>query len=638
MCGITGFLRKTGLPADHETVLRRQTGCLAHRGPDDEGLWIDAAAGIALGHRRLAIIDLSEAGKQPMSSDSGRLVLVYNGEIYNHLELRSELQGAGAAPAWRGHSDTETLLAGFEHWGIEETLRRANGMFAIALWDRTDRKLTLARDRLGEKPLYYGWQGDTLLFGSELKAVRAHPAFRAEIDRGALAALLRSGYVPAPVSIYRGIRKLSAGCTVEFSPASEAGSEPAPRAYWSLRAVAEQGFAHPFEGDDSAAVSRLDSLLRMAVHRQTIADVPLGAFLSGGIDSTTVVAMLQAQSSRRVRTFTIGFQEAEFDEARHAAHVARHLGTDHAELYVSAADAQSVIPRLSAMYDEPLGDSSAIPTHLVARFARDHVTVCLSGDGGDELFGGYTRYQGTADLWRHLRRVPAPARRLVSSGYRLLMRHNRGQRMARYLAAKDADQVYAAKTALWPQASSVVRGAGDFPAASAPLATTDEFARMMFADSMAYLPDDILVKVDRAAMAVSLETRIPMLDPSVVAFAWSLPAHMKVRDGRSKWLLRQVLARYVPDSLIERPKMGFGIPVGEWMRGTLRDWAEDLLAAARLEREGYFDAAAVRAQWAAHLSGTEDGADTLWPVLMFQSWLADSRLAPTAAAVTCSAD
>ncbi|MEO8019659.1 MAG: asparagine synthase (glutamine-hydrolyzing) [Pseudomonadota bacterium] len=632
MCGLTGFLRAgAALGGDAESILRGQNASLAHRGPDNEGLWIDATGGIALGHRRLAIIDLSEAGKQPMRSASGRLVLVYNGEIYNHLELRAELQNVGAAPDWRGHSDTETLLAGFEHWGVEGTLQRATGMFAIALWNRAESTLTFARDRMGEKPLFYGWQGDTLLFGSELKALRAHPSFRAEIDRGALAALLRSGYVCAPASIYHGIRKLPAGCTVEFTSAMDGSREPAPRAFWSLREVASRGLAHPFEGSDDAAIERLDLLLRASVQRQTISDVPLGAFLSGGIDSTTVVAMLQAQSSQRVRTFTIGFQEAEFDEARHAAQVARHLGTDHAELHVRATDALNVIPQLSAMYDEPFGDSSAIPTHLVARFARKQVTVCLSGDGGDELFGGYTRYQGTADLWRQLRRIPGPARRLISSGYGLLARDYRGQRMARYLAARDADQVYAVKTALWPHANRVVRCAGEWPAAFAPLASDDLFARMMYGDAMTYLPDDILAKVDRAAMAVSLETRIPLLDPAVVAFAWSLPAHMKVRDGRAKWLLRRVLARYVPESLIERPKMGFGIPVGAWMRDALRPWVEDLLGAARLEREGFFDAAAVRALWAAHLSGAEDAADTLWPVLMFQSWLATAQATPSTA-------
>jgi asparagine synthase (glutamine-hydrolysing) len=622
MCGLTGFLRAGPLGSASAEWLRRMSDCLQHRGPDAGGTWLDDAAGVALAHRRLAIIELSAAGAQPMHSASARFVIVYNGEIYNHLELRREIEATGAPVAWRGHSDTETLLRGIEHLGLGRTLAAARGMFAFALWDREQRRLTLARDRLGEKPLYYGRQGEYWLFGSELKALRAHPAFDAGIDRAALAQLLARGFVGAPASIYSGIHKLPPGCTVTL----QAGSAGAPVPYWSLAAVAAQGLAQPFEGDDEAAVRRLDQVLGDAVVEQTIADVPVGAFLSGGIDSTSVVAQLQARSSRSVRTFTIGFREAEFDEARHAAAVAAHLGTDHAELQVTARDALDIVPRMPQLFDEPFGDSSAIPTHLVSAFARRHVTVSLSGDGGDELFGGYHRYHQTARIWRGVGRVPGFARALLSGACRAAARlggdadESRLARLSRYLAARSGEACYATQVELWP--GPMVRD-GDASLAEPPaaLARGDLYARMMFADAVSYLPDDILAKVDRAAMAVSLETRVPMLDPRVVEFAWSLPARMKVRDGDGKWLLKRVLDRYVPRELMERPKMGFGVPVAAWLRGPLRPWAEELLAESRLRGEGYFDAARVRRRWARHLAGHEDAADALWPVLMFQAWL-----------------
>jgi asparagine synthase (glutamine-hydrolysing) len=628
MCGIVGFLRSGTLETNDSAVLACMAQQLEHRGPDAGGAWLDAAAGIALGHRRLSIIELSAAGAQPMASHSGRLLIVFNGEIYNHLELRAALEAQRAAPPWRGHSDTETLLAAISHFGMEDSLRRARGMFAFALWDRDSRKLTLARDRLGEKPLYYGRLGGVLLFGSELKALRAHPAFAAEIDRDAVGQLARRGYVAAPASIYRGIAKLPPGCTVVLQSASTA--MPEPRAWWSLREAAMRGLAVPFTGSAREAEDELDRLLGDAVVEQTIADVPLGAFLSGGVDSSTVVALLRARSGRPVRTFTIGFNEARFDESPHAAAVAAHLGTDHTTQIVSPRDALEVVPRLSSIYDEPFGDSSAIPTQLVSAFARRQVTVSLSGDGGDELFGGYTRYASTAALWRQVQRVPRLARSLVANGVGAWARvgtrgeGSRAMRLARYLAAVDGDDCYATQVDLWSSARSLVNAAAA-PAGVVPLSTPDLWARMMFADAVTYLPDDILAKVDRAAMSVSLETRVPLLDPRVVEFAWRLPLSLKVCGGEGKWLLKRVLARYVPDALMRRPKMGFGVPVGEWLRGPLRDWAEVLLAEPRLRSEGWFDTARVRGLWARHLAGAVEAADTLWPVLMFQDWLATAR-------------
>lgn len=640
MCGLTGFFRAAGLRVpDSEAVLRRQTDQLSHRGPDDAGVWFDHAAGIALGHRRLAVIDLSPAGRQPMISPSGRYVVVYNGEIYNHLEIRAELENTDVA-VWRGHSDTETLLAAIERWGVEAALTRISGMFAFALWDREQRTLTLARDRMGEKPLYYGWAGDTLMFGSELKALRAHSGFDPAVDRDALAQLVGSGYIAAPASIFVGIRKLLPGHTVQVSSATPAGTLPAPHAWWSLHSVVSRGLARPFTGSATEAVAQLKAELAGAIQRQSISDVPLGAFLSGGIDSTIVVALLQAQSNRRVRTFTVGFHESAYQEAQHAAVIAAHLGTEHADLYVSAADARQIIPTLPAMFDEPFGDSSAIPTHLVARFARQHVTVCLSGDGGDELFGGYTRYRGTKDIWRLLSGVPLPVRTLIARSLNLLPRRSRAdgarvERLVQYLAARSAGECYRVKVTQWKDANSLVHGASRLAppgGPSATLADEDLYAYMMYADTASYLPDDILAKVDRAAMAVSLETRIPLLDPRIVEFAWSLPFDMKVRDGKSKWILRRLLADLVPEHLFERPKKGFSVPVGQWMRGPLRDWAEDLLAEPRLRREGFFDVERVRERWRRHLVGAGDSADSLWPVLMFQAWLSEP-VAPASRAV-----
>lgn len=640
MCGIAGFL-SLARTEDPSAILVRMAAAIVHRGPDDAGVWTDEEAGVALAHRRLSILDLSPAGHQPMLSPSGRYVMVFNGEIYNHLTLRQRLAGYG----WRGHSDTETLLAGFERWGVEATLKMSVGMFAIALWDRETATLTLARDRLGEKPLYYGWQGDALLFGSELKALKAHPMFRAEIDRDALTLFLRHNAIPAPYSIYQGIHKLPAGTFLQ----AHAGQKQArPMAYWSARAVAEAGQRNRFRGSDQEAVAELEQLLSQAVGGQMVADVPLGAFLSGGIDSTTVVALMQAQSARPVKTFTIGFDEAGYNEAEHAHAVARHLGTEHTELYVKPEEAQSVIPLLPGLYDEPFADSSQIPTYLVSRLAKSHVTVSLSGDGGDELFAGYNRYFWAQNIWRRLGWLPQSVRaalagvlttlppsawnsafrkfdRLLPANLRYANPGDKLHKLAGILAVRNAEEIYWGLVSHWRHPAQIVKDATE-PAtvltdASQWADVPDLTHRMMYLDTVTYLPDDILTKVDRAAMGVSLETRVPLLDHRVLEFAWTLPLGMKLRDGQSKWLLRQVLYRHVPKALIERPKMGFGIPLDVWLRGPLRAWAEELLSPTRLEAEGYFQSRPIQQKWREHLSGKRNWSYDLWDVLMFQSWL-----------------
>ncbi|MGZ5257189.1 MAG: asparagine synthase (glutamine-hydrolyzing), partial [Burkholderiales bacterium] len=587
------------------TVVERMADTLFHRGPDDSGTWIDKDAGIALGHRRLSIIDLSPEGHQPMTSHSGRYVMAYNGEIYNFRELRKELERDGVQ--WRGHSDTEVMLAAFEAWGVEGALQRFNGMFAFALWDRNEKALHLARDRLGEKPLYYGWAGKTFLFASELKALKAHPAWRAEIDRNALAAYLRHNYVPAPYSIYTGIAKLPPGHRIKLTAHDTGPVRTEP--YWSLREAAEAGVANPLDVDDETAVEGLDRLLRDAIARRMVADVPVGVFLSGGIDSSTVVALMQAQSSRPVRSFSIGFAEEAYNEARHAKAVAQHLGTDHTELYVTPQQAMSVIPKLPLIYDEPFADSSQIPTFLVSELARKHVAVTLSGDGGDELFCGYVRYFWGRRIWNRIGRLPYRLRTLTAAALRSLspsswnvlfagmnrlmsstavgeLTGDRVHKLANVLAVSSPDALYHGLVSHWPQPQSMVHGSRE-PLTALTDRTqwarlSDFTQRMMFLDAVTYLPDDILVKVDRASMAVSLEARVPMLDHRVVEFAWRVPLSRKNRNDQGKWLLRQVLYRYVPPALIDRPKMGFGVPIDSWLRGPLRGWAEDLLSEHRL--------------------------------------------------------
>ena len=634
MCGIAGFLEQGGLDREADECIARMTRALAHRGPDREGVWTDALAGIALGHRRLSVVDLSPAGDQPMLSRTGRYVIVFNGEIYNFPKLRNELENAGE-PGFRGHSDTEVMLACFERYGVPGSLPRFIGMFAFAVWDRQERNLYLARDPLGEKPLYYGWSGDSFLFGSELKALRAHPWFRAEVDRRGLAMLLKDGYISAPHSIYREVFKLTPGCLLTLRSDSR---DTEVRPYWSFRTLLER--VQPFQGSEREAMLQLDRLLAEAVRMRTVADVPLGAFLSGGIDSSLVVGLMQAQSSRPVKTFTIGFHEAGYDEAAAAREVAQHLGTDHTECYVTSREALEVIPNLPALYDEPLADSSQIPTYLVAAMARKHVTVSLSGDGGDELFGGYSRYARMLRIRPVLRLLPGAVRgalnfaagRVPDEGWRGL------QKFAALAKEKDLLGQYLVFVRHWHGSTSMVRDAPPFPPLDRDYARRQApLHQFMAADTVSYLPGDILAKVDRATMGVGLESRIPLLDPGVIEFAWALPSQMKLRGKQTKWILRQVLDRYVPRKLVERPKSGFGIPVAEWLRGPLRPWAEELLDARRLRREGFFDPAPVRVRWREHLAADYDHSQVLWSVLIFQAWRAAEASAAQEAIVRAPA-
>ena len=646
MCGIAGFL-SSAAPGSAESRRRISIMCdaIVHRGPDYGDCWTDEDGRVALGHRRLAILDLSEAGAQPMPSASGRWIIVFNGEIYNHQKLRRELDATAAAPSWRGHSDTETLLAGFDAWGVEATLQRAHGMFAFALWDKSTRQLTLARDRVGEKPLYYGWQGETgadfFLFGSDLAAVKRHPSFAAEIDRNALVDFMRHNCIGGQQSIYRSIYKLPPGCLAKISLDSR---EPVISCYWSATEVARYGTENPFSGSPDEAINALDSLLGAIVQDQLTADVPVGVFLSGGIDSSIIVALMQSRSPRPVKSFSIGFDDESFDEARHSRAVANYLGTEHSELYVTAAQAMEVIPNLSGIYSEPFADSSQIPTYLVSQLARQQVTVSLSGDGGDELFCGYNRYSATAQVWSKLQHIPRSARQLAARALlsvspqhwdrltKFLPHTHVGDKLhkgARLLSSRSAEELYAGLTSQWANPSAVVingadMGNSDWPQENA-FPCFNQVERMMLADLLGYLPNDILTKVDRAAMAASLETRVPFLDHRVIEFAWSLPFNYKFRDGITKWSLRQLLFRYVPQALLARPKMGFAVPIGDWLRGPLRDWAEALLCEHRLRSEGYLNPRPIRQKWTEHLSGRCNWQDHLWSILMFQSWLERSR-------------
>jgi len=650
MCGFVGFfLFRSDFDKPEELVVSRMADRIIHRGPDDSGVWVDADAGIALAHRRLSIIDLSPAGHQPMHSACGRYVLVFNGEIYNHFTLRAELLKAGCDVSWRGHSDTETLLASFAYRGVSETLQRAVGMFAFALWDRVERCLTLGRDRFGEKPLYYGWAGSSFVFGSELKALRAYPGFNnAAVSRGALGLYMQHCTVPAPYSIYENIFKLQPGYVLTLRSEDLLRKILHTEPYWRLTDAVFQGLADPVQNEDEA-ISLLDSVLRESVALQAVADVPLGAFLSGGIDSSVIVALMQTQSKIPVQTFTVGFDEAGFDESSHALAVAKHLGTDHQAIRVTAADARSVIPLLSRLYDEPFSDSSQIPTYLVCQAARQHVTVALSGDAGDELFGGYNRYFWGKRVWQRLSMMPSGLRKVLGVGmlqvpmagwdyFGQMLPGSQGvsrlgdkvhKLACRMKTVQSLDDLYRSLVTEWPKELVPVKGAVSLATlldnSTLVAGISDAEHRMMLWDTLTYLPDDILTKVDRAAMGVSLETRVPFLDHRVVELAWRLPLDMKIRGNEGKWALRQVLYKYVPKELIDRPKTGFGIPVGQWLRGPLRDWAEALLDEHRMETEGYIKPAPVRMIWQQHLSGRHDWTVRLWSVLMFQAWLEENR-------------
>jgi asparagine synthase (glutamine-hydrolysing) len=648
MCGIAGLFRPGG---GDESMLagyaRRMTDALAHRGPDADGVWTCGSVGIAFGHRRLSILDLSEAGSQPMLSTCGRFAVTFNGEIYNHLDIRKELDACGVSPNWRGHSDTETLLYAVRQWGISAALQRFIGMFAFALWDQQERTLTLCRDRFGEKPLFYGWCGQDLLFASELKALAVHPDWLPSLDRSALTSFMRYSYVPAPHTIWTGIRKLPCATFVTFATNAPSGSTPAPEPYWLLREQTTLG-QHCRIADETEAINELQRLLLIAIKRQCLSDVPLGAFLSGGIDSSTIVALMQAQATRPVRTFTIGFREGDFDEAADARKVADHLGTEHTELYVDPKTAMDVIPKLPSMYDEPFADSSQIPTHLVSVLARQHVTVALSGDAGDELFGGYNRHVWGVNLNERIGRLPAVLRKGLSLGLnavapepaatlarlvqpmlpsRFNVRRAGDQvaKIGRIAGAGSLDHMYQLLCSIDSDPSQTIfegneRASWSTGEMNRTIAPLDPLDRMTLADSLSYLTDDILQKVDRAAMSVGLETRVPFLDKDVVEFAAKIPPSMKVRDGRGKWLVRQVLYRHVPAGLVDRPKSGFSIPLDDWLRGPLKQWASDLLSPARVKPQNLFNAELVARMFREHLSCRRNHGYWLWNVLMAQMW------------------
>jgi asparagine synthase (glutamine-hydrolysing) len=647
MCGIAGYLTRNSQSLQSAEIIGAMIETINHRGPDAEGVWIDREEGLAFGHKRLSILDVTNAGSQPMVSMSRRWVIIFNGEIYNHKSLRSDLEKI-CQRSWRGHSDTETLLACIDEWGIEKTIKKCIGMFAIALWCRISKKLYLIRDRFGEKPLYYSWQGwgdqGAFIFGSELKALRRHPAFRSAVCHESLSLYLKNLAVPGHGSIYRDVYKVAPGTILEFGLGYQ---DPIVSTYWSAQDVVVQSVQEPFIGSESYAIDALENLLKDAVTQQMVTDVPIGAFLSGGVDSSTIVALMQSQSASPVKTFSIGFHEDKYNEAEYAREVAGHIGTDHTELYVTPKQALDVIPLLPSLYDEPFADSSQIPTFLVSQMTRRHVTVALSGDAGDELFGGYNRYSIASGLWPRLSRIPSPFRHALSYGITRFSPNtldhllsyfpfakkwagigDKLHKGAAVMGANTIDSLYMGLVATgWANPDEILIGFVPprrgllFP----ELPGLSDVERMMALDCLNYLPDDILSKVDRASMGVGLESRVPFLDHRVFEFAWRLPMDYKLRSSRdgliTKWILRQILYRYVPRKLIERPKVGFGVPLGEWLRGPLREWAEDMISPDRLKRDGYFKTDPVRARWAEHLSGKRNHQHSLWCVLMFQAWL-----------------
>jgi len=647
MCGIAGFIGNK-LP-DLKSVCTRMVSTLHHRGPDFSDVWLDSKSGVALGHSRLSILDLSMAGHQPMKSKCGQFVITFNGEIYNHLEIRKDINISNYGESWNGHSDTETLLMAISIWGIKKTIQRCVGMFAFALWDIKEKRLYLARDRMGEKPLYYGMQGKAFLFSSELKALKAHPEFQGTINRDTLCLLLRHNTVSNPYSIYQGISKLQPGYILTFNPENK---DIRVDSYWSMKNVVESALKNPFKGTEQQALLELEGVLSSSISNQMISDLPLGAFLSGGIDSSTIVSLMQLQSTNKIKTFSIGFNVKGYDEAIHAKDVAKYLDTDHTELYVSSTEALDAIPLLAEMYDEPFSDSSQIPTYLVSKLAKQKVAVSLSGDGGDELFGGYNRHVWLNSIWKKSRHIPLFFRSLIHyaitslspiywnhffqvcssvfpARYRVSQPGDKMYKLAKVIAAESPEAMYRNMVSHWSNPESIVLGASEpetlLTDSSVLPDLSDIENRMMFLDTITYLTDDILTKVDRASMSVSLETRVPMLDHRVIEFAWSIPLSMKIKNGQGKWLLRQLLYKYVPKKLIDRPKMGFGVPIDNWLRGPLREWAENLLEPSKLQQEGFFNVSAVRKKWDEHISKKRDWQYQLWDILMFQAWLDNNK-------------
>ena len=663
MCGITGYwlLNHQFSEAEMSRIIKNMTDSLIHRGPDDSGVWMDPKLGLALGHRRLSIIDLSPAGRQPMRTSDGKYVIAFNGEIYNHNLLRNKLSELGYTVNWNGNSDTETLLLCLENWGIEKTLQSCVGMFAISIWDIQTQTLTLARDRLGEKPIYYGWNNEAFIFGSELKALRAYVGFKQNICRKALSQYFRFSYVPAPLSIYQGIFKLEPGCLLSISGAPPKVTPLEPirpggthgrlniKRWWSLKQKVELGIDY-FETEDNL-IQNIEKQLVESVNYQSSADVSLGAFLSGGVDSSTIVAIMQQQTKKRIKTFTIGFEERNFNEALYSRSISKHLGTDHFEMFVTSKNALDLIPNLPVIYDEPFADSSQIPTFLVSQMAKAEVTVALSGDGGDELFGGYNRYIWAPKIWNKFGSIPYSFRQVLLKGVKLVPKNiinrienyplmqgiginNLSDKLQKTTQAldgvKNLNTMYLKLISNRSDPANIVLGIEYASQENSKIILNDSLPEsgveedslsMMYMDAMTYLPDDILSKVDRASMACGLETRVPFLDHRVVEMAWRLPLNMKIRGNTGKWILRKILYKYVPKELIERPKTGFAVPIGNWLRGPLRPWAEDLINEKRLISEGYLNPKHIYTIWHEHLLGIRDNSSELWTVLMFQSWL-----------------
>jgi asparagine synthase (glutamine-hydrolysing) len=647
MCGICGFYSK--FLSTYDNVILKMNLSISHRGPDSSGVWQDRNSGIVLGHQRLSIIDLSITGNQPMNSNSDRFVITYNGEIYNHLEIRRELEKISSTLQWKGSSDTETLLESIDFWGVEKTLKKIDGMFSFVVWDKKARSLTLARDRMGEKPLYYGWQGKgnhkVFLFGSELKALKTHPEFSSEVNRDAIALQLRHNCIPAPHSIYKGIYKLLPGHYLELKLSDLTNSLiPSSKSYWSLVEQVIYGNSNKLIGGEIEIQNDFEKHLQASIKKQMISDVPLGAFLSGGLDSSTVVALMQSQSSHPIKTFTIGSSQENYSEAKYAKKISQYLGTDHTELYVSSKEALDIIPKLPIIYDEPFSDSSQIPSFLVSQLAKQQVKVALSGDGGDELFCGYNRYVMGKIFSNLCRFMPLPCRKLLASwlnsmspqswikilkilsslDHRIDYR-NKMQKIINVLKAKSSHDFYYTLCSHWQNPIEAVIDSNEsetlLTKLQLELKIFNNQEKMMVLDSLTYLPDDILTKVDRAAMASSLETRVPFLDHKLIEYVWKIPHSLKFRDGKGKWILRKVLNKYIPKELTERPKMGFSIPIDIWLKGPLRNWAEALLNETRLKQEGYFNPKLIKHKWSEHINGKANWSYDLWDVLMFQAWL-----------------